>query len=83
MLRPNFAEILAATIIVLGSVAFHLLHSHVSAKALADQASEVRQLKGDLERQRATFDSELEVIRIQSDADIRNLEAQIHALKKK
>lgn len=83
LLKPNFAEILGATIIVAGSIAFHFLHAQISAKTIADQVSQTKELKEDLKEQKSTFDLELQTLRIQSDAKMHTLQTELDLMKRK
>jgi deoxycytidine triphosphate deaminase len=82
-LRPKFVEILAAVIIVAGSVGFHVWHAHVSEKELADQKVTVEKLALAIEHQRETFSSELQIARAQADAKVQSLQNQIDVIRRK
>ena len=83
VLRPNIPEFLVATVIVFGSVAFHLHHAHISTKTLADQANQMEKFKEDLKHQKDTFDLELQNMQIQSDEKVHTLQTQLDSLKRK
>lgn len=83
MLKPNFIEILAGTIIVAGSIAFNVVHAHISAQTIADQGNQIQAMRQSLTQQKYALDLEIRTVQAQSDAKIQSLQTELASEKRK
>jgi dCTP deaminase len=82
-LRPRLVEVIIASIIVAASIGFNISHAYVSGRILSDQVKQSQILRESLEEQKRAFDSDLQVLRGQTDARIRALQSQMDEIRRK
>lgn len=82
-LKPKFAEVFAASIIVVGSVAFNIFGAHLSARRIANQGREIHNLQQELDREKYDFDLQIKSLNERSEAHNRNQNQERESTKSK